>query len=347
MKLSKSTLNKAVESEIISNKQAEKLWHFIEENDNQQSKFTLVNLFFYLGGFLAISSITVLFSSYIVDLGSWGLITLFFIYALGAFSLAKYFLKNNLEIPASLCFIFIIALTPLIVSSLMQKFLPQDNFMITSVVDFFTMINEHWILLEASTLLVSSLFFFIYRFPILLMPLCMITWYMFYSMPQKIFNLTEMDNIYSISSIIFGLLSICIAIMVDIKTKRKIDFSFWIYFFGVLALWLGITNQIYSELTWVGYGFMNLIFLMLGIVFIRRIFLILGALGIMITVGHFAIILFDQFKFHWMLMSGLFTMLGLGIIKLGIIINRNKAYVTQILQNKLPKAFKSFLEEQA
>ena len=46
MKLSKSTLNKAVESEIISNKQAEKLWHFIEENDNQQSKFTLVNLFF-------------------------------------------------------------------------------------------------------------------------------------------------------------------------------------------------------------------------------------------------------------------------------------------------------------
>lgn len=346
MKLSKSTLNQAVESGIISNNQAEKLWHFIEDNENQQSKFTLVNLFFYLGGFLAISSITVLFSPYIIDLGSWGLMTLLFIYTLGAFALSKYFLKNKLEIPASLCLMFIVALTPLIISSLMQKFLPQDNFIIGSVVNFFTMINEHWILLEASTLIVSGFFFFTYRFPILLMPFCLITWYMFYSIPQQIFNLSGIDNIYSISSIAFGLLSLLIAVIVDIKTKRKNDYSFWVYFFGVIALWVGITNQIDSGLDWTFYGLLNIAFLTLGVILNRRIFLILGTLGIIMTAGHISIVLFDQLRFHWMFMSVLFTIIGLAIIKMGIVINRNKIYLTNIIQTKLPKAFKIFLEEQ-
>lgn len=41
----------------------------------------------------------------------------------------------------------------------------------------------------------------------------------------------------------FGILMTCLAVGVDFRTIKKSDYAFWLYIFGVMAFWLGLTAQ--------------------------------------------------------------------------------------------------------
>lgn len=346
MKINKSLLNKAVAVGIINTQQAEQLWQLMIQDEETQTPFNFVNLLFYLGGFIAICSVTFLVSPYIINLGRWGLVSVLFAYGIGAFGLSQYFLKNKFSIPAALCLIFIVSLTPIFLSSLQYAIWVNKDPNPIDIFKFFSLYQDNYFYIELGTWIVNFLFFLVYRFSILLLPLCLISWYLSSEIIHLIFGFSFSFSIFFKTSIIFGMICIITAIYLDIKNKKPYIHSFWLYIVGVFSFWLGYTNQLLTntEWSWFGFALMNFILLCLGTIFLRRVFLVFGSLGIFIFLGHIIYELFTKLNINWLLGSLILTLLGLFLIKIGMLIHQHHPKIKIFINQFLPSPFKIFLE---
>jgi hypothetical protein len=138
----------------------------------------------------------------------------------------------------------------------------------------------------------------------------------------------------------FGLLTILIAFWVDIRSRQTGDYAFWLYLFGVLAFWCGLTMQHSdSELAKFLYLLTNLGMIGVGTVLVRRVFVVFGALGCAGYLEHLASSIFQD---SWLFPIAL-TAIGLGIIYLGILWQRHEASITGQVQELLPQALRELL----
>lgn len=347
MKISKSLLHKAAAAGIINPKQVDTLWSFMIKDESTQTPFNIVNLLFYLGGLIAICSIIFLVSPYIINLGRWGLVSVLFIYGLAAFLLSQYFLKNKFTIPAALCLIFIICLTPVFLSSLQFAIWMTQNPNSLILLDLFASFEKHYFLIELGTWLVAGLFFYIYRFSILVLPLCLMTWYLSYDLYNHILGNKFFFSGFFKSSLLFGFICTTLAIFLDIKHKKHHENSFWLYIVGLSAFWSGYINEILSnnEWSWLTFGGMNLVLLGLGTILVRKVFLVYGAIGILMYLGHIIYKLFDSLHINWLAGSFILTLFGLLIIKLGMLIHQYQNNIQKFIYQFLPSSFKTFLNE--
>lgn len=342
MQISKPLLQRAVREKIISQDQANQLWGFFEKDASTQVGFNIINLLFYLGGFIAICSVTILFSPYITTLGIWWIISILMIYLMGAFLLSQYFIKQGLEVPAALCLIFIIGISPLLMSTILNLFHHQSD-----IFSFISVFNENKIFIELFTFTVAALLFYRYGFSILLMPLCILSWYLFCDLPKQFFPSTDIFQEFFHGSLLFGLLSLVLGLGIDLKTKGQSDYSFWLYFFGANAFWLGLTSLLSNdhEWTWILFLGFNLLLLVSSVVLYQKIFIILGSLGSLIFMGHLTYVLFEKLNINWVFASFLLTMIGLLIIRLGIFIQKNSHQLIKNVFEKLPKNIQELIKK--
>jgi hypothetical protein len=100
---------------------------------------------------------------------------------------------------------------------------------------------------------------------------------------------------------------------------RSEDFAFWCYLFGMLAFWGGLTSMnSESEIMRILYALLNVGFMWLGVKLRRATFLVFGALGVFMYLGHLAYEVFkDSFFFPFVL-----ALLGLGLILLTVWMQR-------------------------
>ncbi|MDJ0809168.1 MAG: hypothetical protein QNJ48_05415 [Desulfobacterales bacterium] len=340
MKITKKTLELAVAEKIISTDQMERLLDFLEALPATGPRFDFTHVLYYLGGLTAIGAMTLFMNLGWENFGGWGIFIIALAYAAIGLKLCAYFKKRGHVIPAGICAAFVVALTPLAIYGLQQAmgWWPDE----TAYRDYHHFIRWHWIYLELGTLAAGAIVAYLHRYPFLLMPIAVTLWYMSMDVAAMLVIGRPNFELRALVSMYFGLAMMLLAFWVDIRSAKSGDYAFWLYLFGVMTFWGGMTSQHSdSELSKFIYFCINLSLMGAGVILVRRVFVIFGALGGAIYLGHLANEVFED---SWLFPVAL-TAIGLGIIYLGVVWQKNEKRITQKARSFLPTALRDLLAE--
>lgn len=339
MKLSRNMMDKAVEAKIITKKQAQQLIEFLKNLPDQSPSFNLTNVLYYFGGLIAIGAMSLFMSLGWELYGGWGIFFLCVCYATLGLGLTQRFSEKGFKIPAGICATFVICITPLAIYGL-QKGLgwwPDD----TTYSEYNYFIKWQWIFMELGTLAVGVILAWIYRYPFMIMPIAVTLWYMSMDLTSMINGGVYSYELSAMVSMYFGLITVLIAFWVDVRSSQSADYAFWLYIFGVIAFWSGLTSQHSdSELAKFLYFCTNLVLILIGVILNRKVFVVFGAIGSCCYIGYLA---FQVFKYSYFFPVAL-TVIGIGIIYLGILWQKHEAHLTQQMRSMLPLPLRDLLQ---
>lgn len=339
MKLSRTTLDDAVKAGILDAKQADALIAFVKARPDQEPGFNFANVLYYFGGCLAIGAMTLFMNLGWELFGGWGIFFLALIYGIAALALTAHFEKQHHAIPAGICATFAIALTPLAIFGLQLALGWWQTGVHFREYTFY--IRWNWIYMELGTLAVGSILIYIYRYPFMLMPIAVSLWFLSMDLTAMITGGEYFDFALSAKiSMYFGLFMMAIAFWVDVRTQGRRDYAFWLYLFAVITFWGGLSCQ-HSDSEWskLLYLAINLLMIGVGVVLVRRVFVIFGAIGCCYYLGHLA----AQVFVDSMLFPIALTFIGLFIIYVGTLWQKNEKRITEKAQALLPEPLRQLL----
>ncbi len=321
MKTSKKAIDDAVGKGIIIAEQSNSLYEFLKSHQDNKHSFGLINVLYYMGGILAISSTTILFSLGWVAYQGLGVAIACIICAAAAIYIAKRFEQNGHSVPAGICVTFAVFLAPLAIFGIQHSMgvWPES----IQYQEYHRQIQWHWLYMELGTILAGVIAIWKYRYSFLVFPIALTLWYM--SMDFAVFMLGHNSNyeIRAMFSMFFGLAVIAIAAYTDHHTDRDkthSDYAFWLYLFGVMAFWGGLSIQNSdSELAKFGYFAINVAMILIGAVINRKVFVVFGFMGAAGYLGYLSFTVFsDSLLFQaWLIVIGYL------IIKLGVYLDKN------------------------
>ena len=341
MEINRARMQEATEKGIITELQAEQLWQFLSEKRSDTPSFHFTHILYYLGGLIAIGAMSLFMNLGWERFGGWGLLGIALAYGAAGLCLTEIFLKRkHLQIPAGIMATFVVVLTPLAVYGLQVAlgFWPEGP----SYRHYHTLIDWRWVLMELATLATGAVMLWRYRFPFLVMPVAVTLWYMSMDLAPFLFGDADLNwSLRKLVSVWFGLLNCLMAFGVDIRSRYEKDFAFWLYLFGVLAFWGGLsTIHSDSELNKFVYLCINLTMILVGAILSRRVFAVFGGLGAAGYIGHLA---YDVFQ-DSMLFPFVLTGIGLGVIYMGIIWQRHEEQISNTLRSFLPVPLRELIE---
>lgn len=339
MNITKQNLEKAVDENIISSEQSTKLLEFLNKQPSTAAKFDFTHVLYYIGGMIAIGAMTLFMTLGWESFGGTGIVFISLLYGAAGLKLTNIFKSKELAIPAGICGTFVIALTPLAVYGLQHALgvWPDDSV----YREYHRYIQWHWLYMELSTLAVGVIIAWKYKYPFLIMPIAVTLWYLTMDIVVMINGGDYSWELRKLVSLYAGLLMIALAFWVDIRSHNKADYSFWLYLFGVISFWGGMSLQHSdSELSKFIYFTINLVMIFIGVLIVRRIFVIFGAIGCSGYIGYLAS---HIFKDSWLFPITL-TLLGLFVIYLGVVWQKNELNITAKARKYLPTPLRELLE---
>lgn len=342
MNVRKSTLSEAAADGIISADQVDTLYDYLLSRSNDDPGFTFTHVLYYLGGLIAIGAMTLFMNLGWESFGGAGVFFISVLYAGVGLKLSNGFAARGLSIPAGICATFVVCLTPLAIYGLQQWWglWPDDS----AYRDYHRYVKWHWLYMELGTLLVGVFVAWKYRYPFLLMPIAATLWYMTMDIAAMLSGGDHTWELRKLVSLYSGLLMIGLAFWIDIRSRKTVDYAFWVYFFGVIAFWGGLSSQYSdSELSKFMYFCINLLMIGLGVLLVRRIFVVFGAIG---CCGYLGYLASNVFKDSWLFPVAL-TAIGLGIIYLGVLWQKHESSLTQKARSFLPLPLRELLESKA
>ena len=339
MKISRKTLDGAVGEGIITERQAAELQEYLQALPAVGPTFNFTNVLYYLGGLIAIGAMTLFMNLGWEAFGGWGILFISLAYAGIGLKLTSLFQRNGHAIPAGICAKFVGVLTRLAIYGLQQAFgvWPDDSV----YRGYHRYIKWHWLYMELGTLVVGAVIAWRYRYPFLLMPIAVTLWYMSMDLAAMIMADQYDFEFRAEFSVYFGLLMVLVAFWVDFRSAGRADYAFWLYIFGVLIFWGGMTAQESdSDLSKFIYFCVNLFMISVGVVLVRRVFVVFGALGACLYLGYLAR---DVFEDSWLFPITL-TAIGLFIVYLGVLWQKHESALTEKSRALLPRVLRQFLE---
>jgi hypothetical protein len=337
MRVSKESLDGAVEQGILGSEQAEALLDYLRTRPSAQPRFDLTHVLYYLGGLIAIGAMTVFMNLGWEAFGGWGIFFIALAYMGIGLKLADFFGQRDYAVPAGICATFAVALTPLAIYGLQRAigFWPGGSL----YHDYHDWVRWHWLFMELGTLAVGAIAAWRYRYPFLIMPIAATLWYMSMDLAAVIAGGRPDFELRALVSMYFGLAVCALAFWVDVRSRYTADFAFWLYLFGVIAFWGGMTAQDSgSEWSKLAYCMINLLMIGIGVVLVRRVFVVFGAIGVSLYLGHLA----RLFEGSWLFPVAL-TAIGLGIIGLGVLWQKHERAITHRVHARLPQPLAELL----
>jgi hypothetical protein len=341
MELNRSLLKDATENGLISEQQAEQLWEFLSERGKDTPSFRTTHILYYLGGLIAIGAMSLFMTLGWERFGGWGLFFIALAYTGAGLWLTEFFLnRSRLPIPAGITATFVVVLTPLAVYGVQAALGWWAEGLVYR--EYHRLIDWRWMFMELATLACGAVMLWRYRLPFSVMPIAVTLWYM--SMDLAPFFSDDADLTWDLRKLVslwFGLLIVLLAFWVEIRTRHEKDYAFWLYLFGVIAFWGGLSMMHSdSEFSKFIYLCINLIMIAVGAILTRRVFAVFGGLGAAGYLGHLADDVFkDSMMFPFVL-----TIIGLGIIYLGIIWQRHEEMISGKLRGLLPLPVRELIE---
>ena len=306
-------------------------------------RFSFTHVLYYFGGLLAISAMSTFMTLAFSTLGDAGLLLIALAYMAGCLKVADHFKARGLQVPAGILATLAIIMVPLAVWALQRLlgFWPEGGS--DRYADYTTRISWRWMTLEFATLGAAAVMLWRYRLPFMVMPVAVTIWYMSMDVANALMQNHGLDWQFSRDvSLVFGLGTCAMAMWVDVRTRMsrnpesRQDFAFWLYLFGAIMFWGGLSlRNSDSELAKLLYALLNVGLILGGAIINRRVFTVLGALGVAGYLGYLSYRVFaNSILFPFAL-----TLLGLGVIWLGVLWQRHEAAIQARLDRFTPAAW--------
>jgi hypothetical protein len=191
--------------------------------------------------------------------------------------------------------------------------------------NYYPWINGSWIVMELATIAAAALALRFVRFGFLTAPIAFSFWFLSMDLAALITRNASLSwETRQWISVIVGLFTLLVGYgleryMHKPGEPRSEDFAFWCYLFGMLAFWGGLTSMNSgSEIMQALYALLNVGLIWLAVKLRRSTFLVFGALGVHLYLGHLAYQVFeDSFFFPFVL-----ALLGLSLILLTVWMQR-------------------------
>ncbi len=285
--------------------------------------FHWVTVAYYFGALTIISA----FAWFLLDqwdsLGHRGVFIVVSLYMVFFWLIGRYLrMRERFPIAGGLLITVAVGMTPLIVYSLeaMTGLWPVVNpgtgFRYH---DYYPWINGRWIVMELATIAVALFALRSVRFPFLVAPIAFSAWFFSMDIAELILREGMSWEGRAWVSIGVGLAILLAAYLTDRWDPHREDFAFWLYLFGLMAFWGGLTSLPAStEWRRFIYFLINLGLVVVSLSLRRQTFLVFGALGCYGYVGHLAYAVFRNSVAFPFVLSGV----GLLIILLTVWVQR-------------------------
>lgn len=329
IKITQKDLKKAQDLGIINSSQSQALWQFLNKQKNASSTYNFPNLMYFLGGFIAIAAITLFLGSVFLKLGEWGLFAIASIYWVIGLGAAKIFNSKHLKTPQDICLLFVTSITPLLIFSILTLLNVWQTSTPLHALNLVEFLDWHSLLIEIGTLIVACVLFFLAPSSLLMLPITLCGWVIAVNLPEHLnIDSTLVDN--SNFSCLFGLVCTLLAIYLDSSLQKR-KYCYWPYVIGVSAFWFGLIGSlINNEINLLLFCLINIVLLILGVMFGRKIVLIYGGLGVSYYLGHLAYDIFHD-SIYW---PFILSLIGIAIILCGVLLQKSK----------LPKSLKDYIK---
>ncbi len=205
--------------------------------------------------------------------------------------------------------------------------------------DYYIWIKGGWVPMEIATVIAGLIALWFYPFPFIVAVVSLAVWFFTMDVVDLMVDRGRggYSDYWALRRTVtqwFGLAVIVFAWVVDLK-KRSGDFAFWLHLVGIVTFWGAVTSQSSnSELAKAIYCAMNVGLVFLAVFLARRVYAVFGTLGIMFYLGHLAEKVFkDSLLFPFAL-----SLIGVGIIGLGILYFRKRAGIQRAFEAAIPGA---------
>jgi hypothetical protein len=350
--LSRADMRSAAQAGLITSAQADALWQrwsaLATAGIHPASvtppapgpSYSFTNVLYYFGGMVAIGAMSLFMTLGFERLGAGGLLAISVAYLLACLRVVDHFQARHLKVPAGILATLAVVLVPLAVwcvQSLLGLWPPGGS---ESFSAYHTQINWRWLTLEFATLAAGAVMLWRYRLPFMVMPLAVTVWYLSLDVAHALMQKDGFDWQFTRDvSLLFGMATCALALWVDVRSRRSVntssrqDFAFWLFIFGAIMFWGGLSLRDSSnEWSKLAYCLLNVALVFGGAAIGRRVFTVLGALGVACYLGYLAHRVFrDSLLFPFAL-----TLLGLGFVALGVWWQRHEADIEARLKRLLP-----------
>ncbi len=292
-----------------------------------------VTVAYYFGAMLMISACAWFLSDKWESLGTSGVLTTALVYALFAASFGWWVRTKGYVIGGGLLITVAVCLVPLIVYSIqdMAGFWPAND--PGSYSNYYPKIHGSWIVMQLATITVAAVALWFVRFGFLTAPIAFSFWFLSMDLAALILGDARMEgDAREWISVIVGAVTMLVGFILERVFSQKVnnkseDFAFWCYLFGLMEFWGGLTMMDGdSELKRAGYAAINIALIAISIKLRRTVFLVFGAVGVHIYLGHLAYQVFqDSFFFPFVIAFLGFSLIIVTILAQRFLLKRDAA----------------------
>lgn len=342
MEITEKKILEAVEKNIISPEQGERLWEFWKEGKDCSSQFRFSHLAYYLGALLVLFALGWFMHNAWQWFGGMGMFAIAVVYAGVFVMLGNYLWEKGLSLPGGLLIVLAVAMTPLAIYGLERWMGLWPQFEPGQYHDFYQLIHRGYVWMEIGTILSAYIAIRFFPFPFLMAPIGIALYLLSIDVAPLLLGKEYHWQDGRWISLYFGAAMIISSLYIDLRCQRlrKEDYAFWGYLFGTASFWGGLTlMESGNEWSKFGYCIVNLLLLLFGVLIQRKVFLVFGTIGVSGYIGHLTYQLFkDSILFPFSL-----TLIGLLTIYGGIVYSRKQDAVEGWIRNRMPGWIQRFL----
>jgi len=332
-RFSAKDLARAVQAGILQPGQDQALLQFLRQQPSTRGSFQLAHVAFYFGALLIMAAMGWLLTEAWMSIGDWALLAIATLYIVLLTLFALNLQRRAQPIAAGVLAAVAVSIVPLAVFAIerLVGWWPMDDRQ-TAYHQYYTYVQGGWLMMEAATVIAGLLMLRLIPFPFIMMPIAVALWFMsmdlsewFYGSP---FSWEQRREV----SLWFGLGMLLVFLVVDGRTRE--DYAHWGYLAGLAAFWGGLTLvDSGSELGKALYCLINIGLMGIAVLLRRPVFMVFGALGVAAYLGYLSYEVFAES----LLFPVVVTVIGLGVIWLGLVYQKRRERLSQVFRNGLPQ----------
>ncbi|AMK33236.1 hypothetical protein [Pseudomonas mosselii] len=326
-------LARAVSAGVLQPGQDQALLAFLRQQPESRASFQLAHVAFYLGALLIMGAMGWLLTEAWMRIGDGALLAIALLYIGGITLFALSLQRRNQPVAAGVLAAVAVSIVPLAVFAIerLAGWWPLDDAQ-GDYHQYYTYVQGGWLAMEAATVLAGLLMLRLIPFPFIVMPIAVALWFMSMDLSEwfhgDLFSWEQRRTV----SLWFGLGLLLVFLVIDGRTRR--DYAFWGYLAGLAAFWGGLTlMDSGSEWGKALYCLINLGLMGLAVLLRRPVFMVFGAMGVAAYLGYLSYEVFaDSLLFPVVL-----TLIGLGVIGLGVLYQKRREALSEQLRAQLPE----------
>lgn len=345
--VTKEKLTQAIEKGIITPQQAESLWELLKADTNvetetlatNKSESAFVKMLYYSGTFIIIGAMSWFMNKAWDSWHGAGVAAIALVYALGFILTGKSFSKKS-KVISHLFYVMAVGMTPLFTYAIQKSLGIWPGVYPGNYGDFHTYIRGGWVIIEWVTLVVGIVALRYIKIPVAMAIPAFILWYMSMDITPILFGNDHNWSNQKYVSIVLGLVMIAVAFVID--NKKSVDYGKWLYIFGGIAFWGGLsTLNSTNEWSKIVYFIINAMMMCIGTLLGRKVFMIFGSLGCIGYIGHLAYSIFWNSSWFPIALAGF----GLLVVFIGWFFHKNRDAIREKIFAITPQAVINILPQ--